>query len=94
MPSESRLDAGPSMSSFSSSPSTSISSPSSSSSDTLDPDAQPKKKKKKFSMAYVPQDDLENVRAPRPEGFPEWGLPADAGEDAPVKGRRKEDRWV
>ena len=51
-----------------------------------------KKKRKPLSMAPIPQDQLENVRVPRPPGVPEWGAPA--SEDAPVKGRRKEDRWV
>lgn len=69
-------------------------SPSSSSQSNLEMTGEPKKKKKKFSMAFISQDELENVRAPRPDGFPEWGMPADAGEDAPIKGRRKEDRWV
>jgi len=51
-----------------------------------------KPKKKKFSMSFTPQDELENKRVERPEGVPQWGAPA--AEDAPVKGRRKEDRWV
>ena len=51
-----------------------------------------KAKKKKFTMAFTPQDELENRRVERPEGVPQWGAPA--AEEAPVKGRRKEDRWV
>lgn len=50
------------------------------------------KRRKKFSMTPVSQDELENIRVARPEGVPEWGAPA--SEDMPVKGRRKEDRWV
>ncbi|GFZ46900.1 Cytochrome c oxidase assembly protein COX16, mitochondrial [Saitozyma sp. JCM 24511] len=45
----------------------------------------------KFSMAPVAQDDYEPVRVPRPSGVPEWGA-GQAGEEAPLKGRRKEDR--
>lgn len=44
-------------------------------------------------MAPVAQDDYEPVRVPRPSGVPEWGA-GQAGEEAPLKGRRKEDRWV
>ncbi len=46
-----------------------------------------------ISMAPVDRDDLENVRVPRPPGVPEWGT-VKGGEDAPIKGQRKEDRWV
>ena len=51
------------------------------------------KKKKKFSMAFIPQEELENVRVQRLPGMPEWGAPSTA-QDMPVKGHRKEDRWV
>ena len=44
-------------------------------------------------MAPVDRDELENVRVPRPPGVPEWGT-VHGGELAPVKGQRKEDRWV
>lgn len=64
----------------------------SSTQETADPDKPVKKKRKPLSMAPIPQDQLENVRVPRPPGVPEWGAPA--AEDAPIKGRRKEDRWV
>ncbi|OXG36486.1 cytochrome c oxidase-assembly factor COX16 [Cryptococcus neoformans Bt120] len=53
----------------------------------------PPKKKKKFSMASISQNDYEPVRVPRPEGVPEWGG-GRSGEEAPMKGYRKEDRWV
>ncbi|WVQ77894.1 hypothetical protein IAR50_007599 [Cryptococcus sp. DSM 104548] len=58
-------------------------------------DARPitKAPRKKFSMAAVSQDDYEPVRVPRPEGVPEWGA-GKAVEEAPMKGYRKEDRWV
>nr|P0CM84.1 RecName: Full=Cytochrome c oxidase assembly protein COX16, mitochondrial; Flags: Precursor [Cryptococcus neoformans var. neoformans JEC21]P0CM85.1 RecName: Full=Cytochrome c oxidase assembly protein COX16, mitochondrial; Flags: Precursor [Cryptococcus neoformans var. neoformans B-3501A] len=46
-----------------------------------------------FSMASVSQDDYEPVRVPRPVGVPEWGG-GRSGEEAPMKGYRKEDRWV
>jgi cytochrome c oxidase assembly protein subunit 16 len=45
-------------------------------------------------MAPTAQDDYEPVRVPRPEGVAEWGAVAEASEDAPIKGHRKEDRWV
>jgi cytochrome c oxidase assembly protein subunit 16 len=44
-------------------------------------------------MAAVGHDEYEPVRVPRPEGVPEWGA-AGGGEEAPLKGSRKEDRWV
>lgn len=44
-------------------------------------------------MASVSQDDYEPVRVPRPEGVPEWGE-GKSGEEAPMKGYRREDRWV
>ena len=50
-------------------------------------------KRKPFSMAPVDRDDLENIRVPRPRGVPEWGVMR-GGEEAPVIGQRKEDRWV
>ncbi|WVW84266.1 hypothetical protein I302_106296 [Kwoniella bestiolae CBS 10118] len=54
----------------------------------------PKKpRKSKFSMTPVSQDDYEPVRVPRPEGVPEWGG-GKVGEEAPVVGQRKTDRWV
>jgi len=49
--------------------------------------------RRKFSMAAVGNDEYEPVRVPRPEGVPEWGA-AGGGEEAPLKGSRKEDRWV
>ena len=52
-----------------------------------------RKSKGGLSMSPVSQDAYEPVRVPRPEGLPEWG-PAPAVEEAPVKGQRKEDRWV
>ncbi|KAK6909793.1 cytochrome c oxidase-assembly factor COX16 [Kwoniella mangroviensis CBS 8886] len=52
-----------------------------------------KPKKSKFSMSPVSQDDYEPVRVPRPEGVPEWGG-GRGGEEAPLKGQRKTDRWV
>jgi cytochrome c oxidase assembly protein subunit 16 len=47
-------------------------------------------------MAAVGNDEYEPVRVPRPEGVPEWGVGGAVGasEDAPLKGSRKEDRWV
>lgn len=48
----------------------------------------------KFSMAPTPQAELENVRVPRPAGMPEWGPAVVSDQDAPIKGYRKEDRWV
>ena len=50
-------------------------------------------KRKGFSMMPVDREDFENVRVPRPPGVPEWGV-APGGPEAPVKGQRKEDRWV
>lgn len=44
-------------------------------------------------MASISQNDYEPVRVPRPEGVPEWGG-GRSGEEAPMKGYRKEDRWV
>ncbi|KAL1409815.1 Flavin-linked sulfhydryl oxidase of the mitochondrial IMS [Vanrija albida] len=64
---------------------------SSSSDDSLS--AAPAPPKKKFSMAPTTNDDYEPVRVPRPAGVPEWGGMR-AGPDAPIKGHRKEDRWV
>jgi cytochrome c oxidase assembly protein subunit 16 len=53
-----------------------------------------KKKKKPFSMAPIAMEDLDTeVRGPRPAGAPEWGYVPGA-TDAPLKGHRKEDRWV
>jgi cytochrome c oxidase assembly protein subunit 16 len=49
--------------------------------------------KRKFSMQALNNDEYEPVRVPRPEGVPEWGGGV-GGEDAPVKGQRKTDRWV
>lgn len=45
-------------------------------------------------MAPTSQDDLENVRVPRPAGMPQWGPALVTEGDAPKKGQRKEDRWV
>lgn len=50
-------------------------------------------RKKKNFFEMTSQDDYEPVRVPRPAGMPEWGA-APSAEDAPVKGARKEDRWV
>ncbi len=50
-------------------------------------------RRKAFSMRPVDRDELENVRVPRPPGVPEWGY-VPGVEEAPVKGQRKEDRWV
>lgn len=44
-------------------------------------------------MAPLGNEEYEPVRVPRPEGVPEWG-PGTVGEEAPMKGSRKEDRWV
>ena len=44
-------------------------------------------------MRAVGQDEYEPVRVPRPEGMPEWG-PGRGREEVPVKGKRKQDRWV
>ncbi|KIR56789.1 cytochrome c oxidase-assembly factor COX16 [Cryptococcus gattii Ru294] len=71
---------------------TSLSSPSSLDASPVSVPAPPKKKKR-FSMASVSQDDYEPVRVPRPEGVPEWGA-GKSGEEAPMKGYRREDRWV
>lgn len=61
--------------------------------DAQEPKEKPvKPKKKKFTMAFTPQDELENRRVERPEGVPQFGAPI--SEEAPVVGRRKEDRWV
>ncbi|WWC88994.1 uncharacterized protein L201_003911 [Kwoniella dendrophila CBS 6074] len=66
----------------------------SSSSNPITSGAIPKKpKKSKFSMTPVSQDDYEPVRVPRPEGVPEWGG-GRVGEEAPLVGHRKTDRWV
>jgi len=43
-------------------------------------------------MQALNNEEYEPVRVPRPEGVPEWG--GIGGEDAPVKGQRKTDRWV
>jgi cytochrome c oxidase assembly protein subunit 16 len=51
-------------------------------------------KKAKFSMAPKSQDELENVRVPRPASMPSWGPAVITDGDAPKKGARKEDRWV
>ena len=58
----------------------------------------PKRSKRKgggagLSMTPVDRDDLENIRVPRPAGVPEWGT-IQSKDDAPIKGQRKEDRWV
>ncbi|WVO15254.1 hypothetical protein L204_102910 [Cryptococcus depauperatus] len=53
----------------------------------------PSSGKKKFSMTPTSTDDYEPIRVPRPAGVPQWGS-ARAGEEAPIKGSRKEDRWV
>ncbi|WWD16990.1 hypothetical protein CI109_101426 [Kwoniella shandongensis] len=52
-----------------------------------------KPRRPKFSMAPVSQDDYEPLRVPRPQGMPEWGG-GKGGEEAPLKGQRKTDRWV
>lgn len=52
------------------------------------------KKRPKLSFTPVNQQEYEPVRVPRPAGMPEWGAAPPAGEDAPLKGQRKEDRWV
>jgi cytochrome c oxidase assembly protein subunit 16 len=44
-------------------------------------------------MAAVNNDEYEPIRVPRPAGTPEWGA-GGGGEEAPVKGKRREDRWV
>lgn len=62
------------------------------SSPTPSSSSESKPKKKKFSLAAVDRENLENVRVPRPPGAPEWGAPS--AQDAPLKGHRKEDRWV
>jgi cytochrome c oxidase assembly protein subunit 16 len=50
---------------------------------------------RKNIFEFVPQDELENVRVPRPEGVPEWGGGGVGKEEmAPVVGRRKGDRLV
>ncbi|WVQ80130.1 hypothetical protein IAT38_002231 [Cryptococcus sp. DSM 104549] len=84
-----RLNApgGQSLSSLDASLDASLDSSRSSSNPTTPP------KRPKFSMAAVSQDDYEPVRVPRPEGVPEWGG-GRGGEEAPLKGQRKEDRWV
>ena len=88
--SDARLDASLS------SPSPPISSSSSSSSSQTEqkrPEGTPKPPKRKFSMAAIDNASYEPVRVPRPEGVPQWGG-GGGGEDAPLKGSRKEDRWV
>ncbi|WOO78834.1 Cytochrome c oxidase assembly protein COX16, mitochondrial [Vanrija pseudolonga] len=50
--------------------------------------------KKKFSLAPTSNDDYEPIRVPRPAGVSEWGGVRGASPDAPIKGQRKEDRWV
>ncbi|ODO08325.1 cytochrome c oxidase-assembly factor COX16 [Cryptococcus wingfieldii CBS 7118] len=60
---------------------------------SLDARSTAKPSRKKFSMAAVSQDDYEPVRVPRPQGVAEWGA-GNAVEEAPLKGYRKEDRWV
>ncbi|TXT03885.1 hypothetical protein VHUM_04308 [Vanrija humicola] len=47
-----------------------------------------------FSLAPTSNDDYEPIRVPRPAGVSEWGGVRDASPDAPIKGHRKEDRWV
>ncbi|WRT66682.1 uncharacterized protein IL334_003642 [Kwoniella shivajii] len=70
-----------------------LTNPTSSSSLTSTSNPTKRTRKSKFSMTPVPRDEYEPVRVPRPEGVPEWGA-VKAGEEAPLKGQRKEDRWV
>ncbi|KAK8864697.1 hypothetical protein IAR55_001949 [Kwoniella newhampshirensis] len=52
-----------------------------------------KPRRPRFSMTPVSQEDYEPLRVPRPEGVPQWGG-GKGGEEAPLKGQRKTDRWV
>lgn len=63
----------------------------------INPDTSPspsKPRKSKLSLAAIDQDAYEPVRVPRPAGMPEWGPGVREEEAAPLKGSRKEDRWV
>lgn len=53
----------------------------------------PTTSRRKFSMQALNNEEYEPVRVPRPEGVSEWGGGV-GGEEAPVKGKRREDRWV
>ncbi|EIW65939.1 hypothetical protein M231_02840 [Tremella mesenterica] len=54
---------------------------------------QERSSERKNKKMTISQEEYEPIRVPRPAGVSEWGSVGGL-EEAPLKGYRKEDRWV